>query len=178
MRVRLWPPDCSGEGGATAAAAAMREDGAGCPCCAEPPRGPPPNCLDLRGRLSEESTTRVLIVDDLPEQRDIYATLLRSHGFQVLEAEDGVRAVEVAFAARPHVIVMDVVLPQQDGWMATRQLQADPRTAEIPVIVITARETLEGRETSEDAGAIAYLLKPCDPNQILEEVRRAAGAKI
>lgn len=125
--------------------------------------------------MSNEARKRVLIVDDMAEQRDIYATLLRMHGYDVLEAENGERAVEIAAEKRPHVIVMDVLLPGVDGWGATRQILADPNTADVPVIVLTARELKEGRENSEDAGACAYVLKPCDPNQILDHVRRFAG---
>jgi CheY-like chemotaxis protein len=118
---------------------------------------------------------RILIVDDLAEQRDIYATLLRLHGYDVLEAEDGERAIEIALEARPHAIVMDVVLPVLDGWTATRQIQADPRTTGTPVIVLTAREVDADREGSEEAGACAYIVKPCDPNRILTEVQRVTG---
>jgi twitching motility two-component system response regulator PilH len=117
----------------------------------------------------------VLIVDDIAEQRDIYATLLRLHGYEVLEAENGERAVEIAFESRPHAIVMDVVLPDLDGWMATRQIHADPRTAGTPVIVITAREVDADRDQSEEAGACAYIVKPCNPNQILAEVQRVTS---
>jgi CheY-like chemotaxis protein len=120
---------------------------------------------------------RVLIVDDLAEQRDIYATLLRLHGYDVLEAEDGERAVQMAFEARPHAIVMDVVLPVLDGWTATRQILADPRTMGTPVIVLTAREVDADRERSEEAGACAYIVKPCDPNLILTEVQRVTGVR-
>jgi two-component system, cell cycle response regulator DivK len=125
-----------------------------------------------RGRMSDRTGKRVLIVDDLPEQRDIYATLLRLHGFDVLEAEDGKAAVEIAVGAPPDAIVMDVMLPVLDGWTATRQIRADPRTAQVPVIVLTARGMEADRKESADAGASAFILKPCNPNDILREVRR------
>jgi two-component system, cell cycle response regulator DivK len=122
--------------------------------------------------MSEKTGKRVLIVDDLPEQRDIYATLLRLHGFDVLEAEDGAAAVEIAVGTPPDAIVMDVMLPVLDGWAATRRIRADPRTAEVPVIVLTARGMEADREKSADAGASAFIQKPCDPRDILREVRR------
>jgi two-component system, cell cycle response regulator DivK len=125
--------------------------------------------------MSEGTGKRVLIVDDLPEQRDIYATLLRLRGFDVLEAEDGAAAVEIALGTPPDAIVMDVMLPVLDGWEATRRIREDPRTAEVPVIVLTARGMEADREKSADAGASAFILKPCNPNDILREVRRLTG---
>ncbi len=122
--------------------------------------------------MDERPRKIVLVVDDLPEQRDIYCTLLRLHGFDVLEAADGEQAVSLALVARPHVILMDVVLPVLDGWEATRRLKADPGTAAIPIIVLTARATVADRETTRAAGADTYLSKPCEPRTVLQEVQR------
>jgi two-component system, cell cycle response regulator DivK len=128
-----------------------------------------------RSIVRERSRKRVLIVDDIPEQRDIYCTLLRFHGYDVIEAENGEEALAVAGAELPDVIVMDVMLPRLDGWQATERLKADPRTADLPVIILTSRAFKPDQERSALVGADAYLSKPCDPSNLLREVRRFVG---
>lgn len=125
--------------------------------------------------MGEQDRKRVLIVDDIPEQRDIYSALLRFHGYEVLEARDGREAIATAGEARPDVIVMDVVLPHLDGWAATEHLKADSGTSEMPVIVLTANARDTDRERSCAAGADVHLSKPCDPNQVLHEIQRLIG---
>jgi two-component system, cell cycle response regulator DivK len=131
---------------------------------------------DLEGGcMGEQDRKRVLIVDDIPEQRDIYSALLRFHGYEVLEAEDGRQALTAVGAARPDVIIMDVVLPHLDGWATTRHLKADPETSATPVIVLTANAQERDRDLSCEAGADAHLTKPCDPNDVLREIQRLIG---
>jgi two-component system, cell cycle response regulator DivK len=123
----------------------------------------------------ERILKRVLIVDDIEEQRDIYATLLGFHGYHVLEAEDGESAVALATRDRPDVILMDVMLPGLDGWKATERLKSDPRTSMLPVIILTSRALSADVEKSSAAGADVYLSKPCDPRRILQEIQRLIG---
>jgi len=125
--------------------------------------------------MGERDRKCVLIVDDIPEQREIYSVLLRFHGYEVLEARDGQEALAAAVEARPDVIIMDVVLPVLDGWTATEHLKAAPETSSTPVIVLTANALDADRERSRAAGADAYLTKPCDPNQVLHEIRCLIG---
>jgi two-component system, cell cycle response regulator DivK len=137
-----------------------------------------PPCIAFRPERSivrERSRKRVLIVDDIPEQRDIYCTLLRFHGYEVMEAENGEEALAVAGTELPDLIVMDVMLPLLDGWSATERLKADPRTADLPVIILTSRAFEPDQERSALAGADAYLSKPCDPGKLLREIQRFVG---
>ena len=76
----------------------------------------------------------VLIVEDDPDQRDMYATYLSTHGVRVKTAEDGPSAVATALESRPDIIVMDLMLPRVDGWQAIRALKADPHSACKPSI--------------------------------------------
>lgn len=116
----------------------------------------------------------VLIVDDIAEQRDIYSALLSFHGYTVLEAGDGAEALRLAKEHRPDVVVMDVMLPVLDGWKATERLKADPLTAGIPVIVLTARALEADQQESLSAGADCYLSKPCDPREVLKAIQSVA----
>src|ERR1700679_3578070 len=86
---------------------------------------------------------RVLLVDDQVEAREICAEYLTATGYEVLQAENGARAIDVAIARKPDVIVMDIEMPVMDGLEATRRLGADPRTHAIPVIVLSANAVVE-----------------------------------
>lgn len=122
--------------------------------------------------MNSEEVRQILVVEDVPEQRDIYCTLLRHHGFHVFEATNGLEAVELARVQRPDAILMDIALPLLDGWGATERLKAEPSTAHIPILVLTAHVMPWDRERSSQAGANAFLTKPCSPNLIVREIRR------
>src|SRR5262249_50409370 len=91
---------------------------------------------------------RVLLVDDYPDARQMYSEYLEFWGFEVVEAGNGMEALERAAEAAPDIILMDLSLPVMDGWEATRRLKADKRTASIPVVALTGH-ALAG--VSEDA---------------------------
>lgn len=117
------------------------------------------------------SANTVLLVEDNPDNRDIYGTFLRHYGFTVVEAADGLEAVRLAREWMPGVVLMDVGLPLLDGLEATRRLKADPATAEIPVVALTAHAMQSDRQAAFDAGCDAYLAKPAEPSRVLEMVR-------
>lgn len=117
----------------------------------------------------------VLVVEDDPDHRDIVATLLRHHGYGVLEAEDGAKAVDVAVSRRPDMVLMDACLPVLDGWSATRRLKTDAGVSAIPVVILSAAAQEEDRDRGDRAGCDGYLTKPCDPNDVLAEVRQRIG---
>lgn len=113
----------------------------------------------------------VLLVEDNPDNRDIYGTFLRHFGYAVLEAGDGAEGVRMARESLPTVILMDVGMPVLDGLSATRLLKADPATAEIPVVALTAHAMESDRRAAADAGCDAYVAKPAEPSHVLEVVR-------
>jgi CheY-like chemotaxis protein len=110
---------------------------------------------------------KVLIVDDFEDNRAMYAEYLRYSGFEVIEASNGVEAIEQATGASPDVVVMDLSLPVLDGWEATRRLKADARTRHIPVVALTGH-ALEGHsQGAREAGCDWFLAKPCLPETLL-----------
>jgi two-component system, cell cycle response regulator DivK len=115
--------------------------------------------------------TLVLLVDDYPDNRDIYVQFLTYAGLRVEEAENGHQALDKAFTLRPDVIVMDLSLPGLDGWEATRRLKQDPRTRDIPVIALTGHALAGHSKVAFDAGCDAFITKPCLPERLLEEIR-------
>jgi len=94
--------------------------------------------------------------------------VLTREGYETLEADDGRSALALARRDRPDLIVMDLGMPGMDGWEAARRLKADPQTADIPIIALTAWD----EERAREAGCDGYLSKPCRPKTIREAVVR------
>jgi two-component system cell cycle response regulator DivK len=113
----------------------------------------------------------VLIVDDFPDNREMYMQFLEFSGLRVAEAQNGLEALERAFALLPDVIVMDLSLPGLDGWEATRRLKADDRTRAIPVIALTGHALAGHSKGAMEAGCDAFITKPCLPERLLEEIQ-------
>lgn len=113
----------------------------------------------------------VLVVEDDAELRFILLAHLRAAGFTALEATDGFAAVRMASEKLPDVILMDIGLPGMDGIAATRAIRGTPRTAHIPVIMLTARSRTEDVVRGLEAGAQEYLPKPFDVAELLARVR-------
>jgi two-component system, cell cycle response regulator DivK len=117
----------------------------------------------------------VLLVEDSDDTREIYTTILRHHGYRVVEASTGPDGITTAKSELPDVIVMNVGLPGIDGLSATHMLKQDSATAGIPIIACTAFVVEDGGDTAEQAGCDSYLEKPCDPTRVLAEVQRFIG---
>lgn len=131
--------------------------------------------------MASEATPLVLLVDDLEDNRVMYAEYLTRSGFRVVQAADGERAVALARALLPDVVVMDMKLPLLDGWTAVRQLQSDGPTATIPILALTGHSGVAHVRRAREAGCDAFLSKPCLPSALLASVRdllgRAAAAR-
>ncbi|MFL5617085.1 MAG: response regulator [Gemmatimonadaceae bacterium] len=117
----------------------------------------------------------LLLVEDNEDNRIIYCTVLRHHGYEVIEAQDGVRAVELARSEQPDLILMDISIPRMDGWEATRVLRGDPRTKAIPIIALTAHALADDRERASKVGFSSYLAKPIEPRLVVAEIQRWIG---
>jgi len=117
----------------------------------------------------------LLLVEDNEDNRIIYSTVLRHLGYRVIEAQDGVEAVELARTAQPDLILMDISIPRMDGWEATRILRGDSRTSAIPIIALTAHALADDRERAAKVGFSSYLAKPIEPKVVVAEVRRWIG---
>jgi two-component system, cell cycle response regulator DivK len=115
---------------------------------------------------------RVLLVDDYPDAREMYTEYLEFSGFEVVEAGNGMEALQRAIDASPDIILMDLSLPVMDGWEATRRLKADHRTASIPVVALTGHALAGISEGAKKAGCDAFVTKPCLPEDLVREIRR------
>lgn len=117
----------------------------------------------------------LLLVEDNEDNRIIYSTVLRHLGYQVIEAQDGVEAVQLARSVQPDLILMDISIPRMDGWEATRVLRGDPLTRAIPIIALTAHALADDRERASEVGFSSYLAKPVEPRVVVAEIKRWIG---
>jgi CheY-like chemotaxis protein len=113
---------------------------------------------------------RLLIVDDNEQNRDLLSRRLQRRGFDVLLANDGQAGVEMARAEKPDLILMDMNMPQLDGWEATRQIKAEPDVAAVPVIGLTAHALEGDRERALEAGCADYHAKPVDFPKLMAQI--------
>jgi two-component system cell cycle response regulator DivK len=120
---------------------------------------------------------RVLLVEDNEENREGLSRHLKRKGYEVLIAVDGRQGVDVARAEAPDLILMDMSLPVLDGWEATRQLKAEPRTRGIPVIALTAHAMAGDREKALEAGCDDYDTKPVEFARLLAKVQALLGKR-
>ncbi|MCG8350364.1 MAG: response regulator [Chloroflexales bacterium] len=109
----------------------------------------------------------ILVVEDNQDILSIISRILRIAGYTVLKANDGIEAIEMARRHYPDLILMDLVLPALDGWLTTRQLKSDQRTAHIPVVAVTACASVEDEQHAREAGCDAFIMKPFDANTLL-----------
>jgi len=119
---------------------------------------------------------RILVVEDDTDNRRIVVKVLTLEGYEILEATDGRSAIEIALGEHPDLIIMDLAMPGLDGWEASRRLKADPRSADIPIIALTAFAMRGDEERARKAGCDGYLAKPCRPHTIREVVRQFIDA--
>lgn len=119
---------------------------------------------------------RCIIVDDHGDTRAGYAEFLTAFGFEVRTAADGEELRELLREWLPDAIVLDLQLPRADGWQLTREIKSDPRTRQIAIVVVSACVMPAERAAAEAAGSDAFISKPCDPMEIVEEVRRRTRA--
>ena len=117
----------------------------------------------------------VLLVEDNEDNRIVYSTILRHHGFRTVEAVDGEDGLVKASESMPDLVILDISLPRMDGWTVAQKLRGTPATASVPMLALTAHASPEDRERARREGFNGYLAKPCDPAAVLAEVRRLLG---
>ena len=119
---------------------------------------------------------RVLVVDDDDVIRQLITVNLDLEGFDVVTAVDGQDALEKVKDADVQVVTLDVMMPRVDGWEAATRLRADPETAHVKIVLLSARAQEADLQRGEKIGVDAYLTKPFDPDELIETVRRLVAA--
>jgi len=114
--------------------------------------------------------TKILLVEDNEMNRDMLSRRLVRKGYEVVMATDGEQGVAMATSEKPDLILMDMSLPQIDGWEATRRVKADAATKAIPVIALTAHAMSGEREKCLEAGCDEYDTKPVEFNRLVDKI--------
>jgi DNA-binding response OmpR family regulator len=129
--------------------------------------------------VDQPASKLVLVVEDDPDICDLVRFRLERAGYRVISAGDGEAGLALALEQRPDVAILDVMMPKLDGYEVTRRLRANPDTARLPIIMLTARAQEEDISRGFEAGADDYLKKPFSPQELRARVeaviaRRAA----
>lgn len=117
----------------------------------------------------------ILAVDDSASMRSMVSFTLRSAGHEVLEAEDGQAALDVARGRRFDLVLADVNMPRMDGISLVRNLRTLPEYKGTPILILTTESNPEKKQDGKAAGATGWLVKPFDPDQLLATVKRVLG---
>jgi CheY-like chemotaxis protein len=113
---------------------------------------------------------KILIVEDNEENRDVLSRRLERHGYSILVAVDGQAGITMAQDEHPDVILMDLNLPDVDGWEATKRIKASPQTASIPIIALTAHAVVGDEQRALQAGCNDYHSKPVEFTRLVGQI--------
>ena len=114
---------------------------------------------------------KILIADDDVETLRLIGLMLQRQGFEIAAASNGAQALEMAHSASPDLIILDVMMPDMDGYQVTRQLRQDASTADIPILMFTAKSQVEDKVTGYEAGVDEYITKPIHPAELVARVK-------
>ena len=129
----------------------------------------------LQPKNNKSAATRVLYVEDAAVIRDTISRLLELNGYKVAYAKNGKEGLEKTHRWKPDVVLMDLRMPVMDGYKAINEIKLDPRTAHIPVFVISAWSSKKERAQAKIAGADKFFVKPPDINKLVEAIETALG---
>jgi DNA-binding response OmpR family regulator len=114
---------------------------------------------------------KILIADDDVETLRLIGLMLQRQGFEIAAASNGAQALEMSHTASPDLIILDVMMPDMDGYQVTRQLRQDAGTADIPILMFTAKSQVEDKVTGYEAGVDEYITKPIHPAELVARVK-------
>ncbi len=117
---------------------------------------------------------KILVVDDSPTERYFLSDILIKNGFSVSTAESGEEALQKIKADKPQLILMDIVMPGQNGFQVTRLISRDPSTLDVPIIICTSKGQETDRIWGLRQGARDYIVKPVDPQELLAKIAALA----
>jgi CheY-like chemotaxis protein len=132
-----------------------------------------------RRAVSSLSSPRVLVCDDTDSVRSLIAMNLELEGYEVMEAHDGIEALDLLSdpnSELPDVVTVDALMPRRDGWWMVNMIRSDPRLEHLPVVMVTASVQRHHRAQAEQASVDAFIAKPFDPDELVAIVGVLASA--
>lgn len=115
---------------------------------------------------------KILVVDDEPDVVMFIARTLKSEGFDIVSAYDGISALDLAESERPDLVLLDLMMPMMSGYEVCEQLKANPATQAIPVVCFSSAHTADAITRSREVGAATLLVKPFSPAELVAQIRR------
>jgi len=122
-------------------------------------------------------SAKILVVEDEPENRLLIGMILTTEGYHVIPAVDGADALARLASEPPDLILLDLMMPQMNGFEVLERLRADPTTAPVPVIVLTALAQERDIARAVSSGAQGYVIKPFEPDELLKRIGQALGVR-
>ena len=119
-----------------------------------------------RARVGEVPARTILVVDDFDDTRLMMRLWLQRRGYRVVEAADGLQALEVARRESPHLVIMDIEMPELDGLAATRQMRSEEQWRDLPIVAVSAYGAEHWRDRALEAGCNEYVSTPFEPKQL------------
>ena len=119
----------------------------------------------------------VLVVEDDTQINELVGAYVQIAGYEYRSALDGAGALAAVRERLPSLIILDLMLPDTDGFEVCKLLKSDERTKVVPVVMLTALDREEQRKKGMDCGAVKYMTKPCDPDQLIDAIRKTALAR-
>jgi CheY-like chemotaxis protein len=119
---------------------------------------------------------RILVVDDEARVREMIDFRLRLFGYEVLHAEDGKEALAIASKEKPDLVLLDVMMPELDGFQVCKRLKQHEKTRDIPVVMLTAKAEAKDVTRAFNSGAVDYVVKPYDPTVLQQKVAQSLGS--
>jgi two-component system, chemotaxis family, chemotaxis protein CheY len=130
---------------------------------------------DLQKISESVMSKRILTIDDSKTMRDMLMLTLAEAGFDVLQAVDGQDGLDVLVNEQVDVVITDINMPRMDGYEVIRQLRSNPSHKTTPILVLTTESELDKRNLAREAGATGWMVKPFDPDRLVETVRKVAS---
>lgn len=118
---------------------------------------------------------KILVVDDSPAEMVRFREILGKHGFELIEAFNGEEGYDKACEQQPDLILMDIVMPEMNGFQATRKITRDEKTAHIPVVIVSTKDQETDRVWGKRQGAKEYLVKPITEEQLIGVICSVLG---
>ena len=123
------------------------------------------------------TTLIILAVDDSPSMREMLACVLRTSGYQVVEAEDGAKALELAKSRPVDIVLTDQNMPNMDGLSLVKSLRSLPEYRTTPILMLTTESSAEMKQKGREAGATGWMVKPFDPDKLVRMLKSVTGMK-
>jgi DNA-binding response OmpR family regulator len=118
---------------------------------------------------------KILLVDDSELILQMERMILQKNSYELVTARDGAEGVAKAIETRPDLILMDVIMPNLDGFEAVKQLRENPQTSNVPIVMVTSRAEAESLETGYETGCSDYIIKPIDSVELVAKVKSLLG---